>query len=174
MAKQNKEQQDVVATETVAKSTPLLRNIVIVLGIAVVIAVIGACIYFSFETASPLPPSSDEEEREEWLRLLSKQEFRIDKATKNVKLEEFSFQTIEELEFGRYYTEGSFLECTFSSKNGNEFMGEVYMGDESITCDLSGVYLSLWLELGDDYPILVLQGIGERLIFNPEEPEIFK
>lgn len=173
MAKQNK-QQDTTSTKAVAKSNPLLRNIVIVLGIAVVIAVIGACIYFSFETASPLPPSSNEGEREEWLRLLSKQEFRIDKATKNVKLEEFSFQAIEELEFGRYYTEGSFLECTFSSKNGNEFLGEVYMGDESLTCDLSGVCLSLWLELGDDYPILVLQGIEERLIFNPAEPDNFK
>lgn len=174
MAKQNKKQQNVTSAETVVKNNPLLRNIVIVLGIAVVIAVIGACIYFSFETASPLPPSSDEEEREEWLRLLSKQEFRIDKATKNVKLEEFSFQTIEELEFGRYYTEGSFLECTFSSKNGNELLGEVYMGDESLICDLSGVYLSLWLELGDDYPILVLQGSEERLIFNPVEPDNFK
>lgn len=174
MAKQNKKQQDAASTETIAKSNQLLRNIVVVLGIAIVIAVIGACIYFSFETASPLPPSSDEGEREEWLRLLSKQEFRIDKATKNVKLEEFSFQAIEELEFGRYYTEGSFLECTFTSKNGNEFLGEVYMGDESLTCDLSGVHLSLWLELGDDYPILVLQGKEERLIFNPVEPEIFK
>ena len=174
MAKQNKKQQDAASTETIAKNNPLLRNIVIVLGIAVVIAVIGACIYFSFETVSPLPPSSDEEEREEWLRLLSKQEFRIDKATKNVKLAEFSFQPIGELEFGRYYTEGSFLECTFTSKNGNKFLGEVYMGDESLTCDLSGVYLSLWLELGDDYPILVLQGVEERLIFNPVEPDNFK
>lgn len=174
MAKQNKKQQDAASTETIAKSNQLLRNIVVVLGIAVVIAVIGACIYFSFETASPLPPSSDEGEREEWLRLLSKQEFRIDKATKNVKLEEFSFQAIEELEFGRYYTEGSFLECTFTSKNVNEFLGEVYMGDESLICDLSGVYLSLWLELGDNYPILVLQGSEERLIFIPVEPDNFK
>ena len=173
MAKQNKK-QDVTSAETVVKHNPLLRNIVIVLGIAVVIAVIGACIYFSFETASPLPPSSDEEEREEWLRLLSKQEFRIDKAMKNVKLEEFSFQAVEELELGRYYTEGSFLECSFTTKNGNQVFGEVYMGGESLTCDLSGILLPLWLELGDDYPILVLQGREERLIFNPVEPGNFK
>lgn len=174
MAKQNKKQQDAASTETIAKSNPLLRNIVIVLGIAVVIAVIGACIYFSFETASPLPPSSDEGERKEWLKLLSKQEFRIDKATKNVKLEEFSFQTIEELSFSRYYTEESFIECSFVSKDGNEFQGETYMGDESLICDLSGILLSLWLELGDDYTILVVQGDTERLIFNPVNPENFK
>ena len=84
-----------------------------------------------------------------------------------MKLEEFSFQTIEELGFDMYYTEGSFLECTFSSKNGRKFMGEVYMGDESSICDMSGCSLSLRLELRDVYPILVLQGIGERLIFNP-------
>ena len=88
----------------------ILANVLIGLGIAVILAVIGACIYFSYEVASPLPPSSSEEERRGWLKLLSKQEFVIDKSTRNVKLEEFSFQAVEELELGRYYTEGSFLE----------------------------------------------------------------
>ena len=152
----------------------ILANVLIGLGIAVILAVIGACIYFSYEVASPLPPSSSEEERREWLKLLSKQEFVIDKSTRNVKLEEFSFQAVEELELGRYYTEGSFLECSFTTKNGNKVFGEVYMGGESLTCDLSGILLPLWLELGDDYPILVLQGREERLIFNPVEPGNFK
>ena len=149
-------------------------RILIGLGIAVILAVIGACIYFSYEVASPLPPSSSEEERRGWLKLLSKQEFVIDKSTRNVKLEEFSFQTVEELGFGRHYTEGSFLECSFTTKNGNQVFGEVYMGGKSLTCDLSGILLPLWLELGDDYPILVLQGREERLIFNPVEPGNFK
>ena len=166
----------------------IFANVLIGLGIAVILAVIGACIYFSYEVASPLPPSSSEEERRGWLKLLSKQEFVIDKSTRNVKLEEFvidkstrnvkleelSFQTIEELGFGRHYPEGSFLECSFSTKNGNRLFGEVYMGEESLTCDLSGILLPLWLELGDDYPILVLQGREERLIFNPVEPGNFK
>ena len=141
----------------------ILANVLIGLGIAVILAVIGACIYFSYEVASPLPPSSSEEERRGWLKLLSKQEFVIDKSTRNVKLEELSFQTV-----------GSFLECSFSTKNGNRLFGEVYMGEKSLTCDLSGILLPLWLELGDDYPILVLQGREERLIFNPMEPENFK
>ena len=152
----------------------ILANVLIGLGIAVILAVIGACIYFSYEVASPLPPSYSEEERRGWLKLLSKQEFVIDKSTRNVKLEEFSFQAVEELELGRYYTEGSFLECSFTTKNGNQVFGEVYMGGESLTCDLSGILLPLWLELGDDYPILVLQGREERLIFNPVEPGNFK
>ena len=152
----------------------ILANVLIGLGIAVILAVIGACIYFSYEVASPLPPSSSEEERRRWLKLLSKQEFVIDKSTRNVKLEEFSFQAVEELGFGRHYPEGRFLECSFSTKNGNRLFGEVYMGEESLTCDLSGILLSLWLELGDDYPILVLQGREERLIFNPVEPGNFK
>ena len=152
----------------------ILANVLIGLGIAVILAVIGACIYFSYEVASPLPPSSSEEERRGWLKLLSKQEFVIDKSTRNVKLEEFSFQAVEELGFGRYYTEGSFLECSFTTKNGNRVFGEVYIGGESLTCDLSGILLPLWLELGDDYPILVLQGREERLIFNPVEPGNFK
>ena len=152
----------------------ILANVLIGLGIAVILAVIGACIYFSYEVASPLPSSSSEEERRGWLKLLSKQEFVIDKSTRNVKLEEFSFQAVEELGFGRYYTEGSFLECSFTTKNGNQVFGEVYMGGESLTCDLSGILLPLWLELGDDYPILVLQGREERLIFNPVEPGNFK
>lgn len=152
----------------------ILANVLIGLGIAVILAVIGACIYFSYEVASPLPPSSSEEERREWLKLLSKQEFVIDKSTRNVKLEDLSFQTVEELGFGRYYTEGSFLECSFTTKNGNKVFGEVYMGGESLTCDLSGILLPLWLELGDDHPILVLQGREERLIFNPVEPGNFK
>ena len=152
----------------------ILANVLIGLGIAVILAVIGACIYFSYEVASTLPPSSSEEERRGWLKLLSKQEFVIDKSTRNVKLEEFSFQTVEELGFARHYTEGSFLECSFTTKNGNQVFGEVYMGEESLTCDLSGILLPLWLELGDDYPILVLQGREERLIFNPVEPGNFK
>ena len=152
----------------------ILANVLIGFGIAVILAVIGACIYFSYEVASPLPPSSSEEERRGWLKLLSKQEFVIDKSTRNVKLEEFSFQAVEVLELGRYYTEGSFLECSFTTKNGNQVFGEVYMGGESLTCDLSGILLPLWLELGDDYPILVLQGREERLIFNPVEPGNFK
>lgn len=60
------------------------------------------------------------------------------------------------------------------NKNGDQVFGEVYMGEESLTCDLSGILLLLWLELGDDYPILVLQGREERLIFNPVEPGNFK
>ena len=91
-----------------------------------------------------------------------------------MKLEEFSFQAVEELGFGRHYTEGSFLECSFTTQNGNRVFGEVYMEEESLTCDLSGILLPLWLELGDDYPILVLQGREERLIFNPVEPGNFK
>lgn len=152
----------------------ILANVLIGLGIAVILAVIGACIYFSYEVASPLPPSSSEEERRGWLKLLSKQEFVIDKSTRNVKLEEFSFQAVEELELGRYYTEGSFLECSFTTKTGNQVFGDVYIGEESLICDLSGILLHLWLELGDDYPILVLQGREERLIFNPVEPGNFK
>ena len=95
----------------------MTKSKIFIISLSVVIAIIiGIFIWFTWRVASPLPPDSTPDERQEWIELLSDKEFVIDKATKDVRLKEFFYEKIKGLEIKRHDKELDYLECIFISK----------------------------------------------------------
>lgn len=146
----------------------MTKSKIFIISLSVVIAIIiGIFIWFTWRVASPLPPDSTPDERQEWIELLSDKEFVIDKATKDVRLKEFLYEKIKGLEIKRHDKELDYLECVFISKEDeNETYAQVYESGETLICNISGSSCPIWFEDGQ-WPVVVLQGEEERLIFNP-------
>ena len=153
-------------------------NIILAAVIVILIAVIALFIYFGLELSSTEPVESSEAERLEWMHLLSGQEFRIDKAAKNSKLEELLYIEIDSVVFDIYDTSSDYLVCSFFNDDITGCVAEGYItnGDESLLCDTGGPYLEVWLEMSEDEAMicLIMQGRKERLILNPLQPSHFR
>ena len=156
----------------------LWMNIILAAVIVILAAVVALFIYFGLELSSTEPVESSETERLEWMRLLSGQEFRIDKAAKNSKLEELLYIEIDSVVFDIYDTSSDYLVCSFFNDDITGCVAEGYItnGDEALLCDTGGPYLEVWLEMSEDEAMicLIIQGKKERLILNPLHPSHFR
>ena len=165
-------------TKQVEAVSRLWMNIILAAVIVILIAVIALFIYFGLELSSTEPVESCEAERLEWMRLLSGQEFRIDKAAKNSKLEELLYIEIDSVVFDIYDTSSDYLVCSFFNDDITGCVAEGYItnGDESLLCDTGGPYLEVWLEMSEEESMicLIMQGRKERLILNPLQPSHFR
>lgn len=152
--------------------TFLLACIIIILASLIIIFV-----YSGLQLSSSKPAESSEEERMEWMRLLSGQEFLTDKVSKDARLEELLDIRIDSVVFDIYDTATDYIECSFLNRKitGNAAQGYVTNGKDCLICDTGNAYLEVWLEKSDDpsHICLVMQGKEERLILNPLDPTHF-